>query len=112
MSMESMSLNFALCRDFEFTPYWSLLRLSSWEKGATYITGGAGLRANFYFGPQKRWSLRARGEYSFGYGNMNWYGERIYKLFNKDEEGYVTKYEKPCTPFRGWTYGLSIGYRF
>mgnify|MGYP007133773667 CR=1 FL=1 len=64
MAGESMSLNFAPTEHFEVAPYWNLLRVSHWQGGSTYITGSVGVRANYYFGPEDRWSIRARGEYS------------------------------------------------
>ena len=113
MAGESMSLNFALTEHFEVAPYWNLLRLSHWQGGSTYITGSVGVRANYYFGPEDRWSVRARGEYSWGYGNPDFYMEWIYNIFGDSEEWTdYYKYNKPHTPFKGWNYGISIGYRF
>ena len=111
MAAESMSLNFALTEHFELSPYWNLLRLSNWQHGATYVTGALGARANYYFGKDDRWSVRLRGSYSWGYGNFNWYGEQIYNWFGNDGTSHYEEYEKPCTPFKGWNLGLSIGYR-
>lgn len=110
-AFESMKLNFALGQQFEVGPNWSLLRLSKWKKGATYVTGQAGIHASFYFGPKKRWSLRAKGEYSWGYGNADWWGNLLYNFFDREHEpSYQSDYEKPHTPFKGWIYGVSIGY--
>lgn len=112
MAGESMSVNFKSANHFEVSPYWNLLRLSNWNKGATYVTGSLGLRANYYFGSQDRWSIRVRGEYSWGYGNADWWGEKIYNIFGDSGEWTnYEKYNKPHTPFKGWSYGLSIGYR-
>lgn len=112
MAGESMSLNFALNDHIEVAPCWNLLRLSSWQKGATYVTGTAGLKLNVYFGPEDRWSLRAHGEYSWGYGNGDWWGEKIYNIFgDSGESTYYEEYKKPKTPFKGWQCGLSLGYR-
>lgn len=112
MAGESMSLNFALTRHIEVAPYWNLLRLSSWEKGATYLTGEVGGRANFYFGAEDRWSIRAKAGYSWGYGNSDYYSEMLYNIFGDSEEwtNYY-KYNKPRTPFKGWNFGISVGYR-
>ena len=112
MAGESMSLNFALTKHLEVAPYWNLLRLSSWEKGATYLTGEFGGRINYYFGPKDRWSLRAKGCYSWGYGNSDFYSEMLYNIFGDSEEwtNYY-KYHKPRTPFKGWNFGISVGYR-
>lgn len=113
MAGESMSLNFALTEHFEVAPYWNLLRVSHWQGGSTYITGSVGVRANYYFGPEDRWSIRARGEYSWGYGNPDFYMEWIYNIFGDSEKWTdYYKYNKPHTPFKGWNYGISIGYRF
>lgn len=110
---ESMGLNFALSRHFELSPYWSLLRLSRWHNGATYVTGATGLRANWYFGRKLRWSLRGSCEYSWGYGNSDWWAERIKNIFDdKEEATSYTRRHKPRTPFKGVVYGLSLGYRF
>lgn len=110
-AFESMKLNFALGEQFEVGPNWSLLRLSKRKKGATYVTGQAGIHANLYFGKKKNWSLRARGEYSWGYGNADWWGERLFHWLNPDEEEtHYEHYKTPHTPFKGWIYGISIGY--
>lgn len=109
---ESMSFNFALTENFEVGPSWNLLRLSHRMGGSTYMTGAIGARANYYFGPDDRWSLRARGEYTWGYGNADFYMERLYNIFGDDGQTYYFDYEKPHTPFKGWSLGLSIGYRF
>jgi len=112
MAGESMSLNFAPTEHFEVAPYWNLLRVSHWQGGSTYITGSVGVRANYYFGPEDRWSIRARGEYSWGYGNPDFYMEWIYNIFGDSGEWTeYYKYNKPHTPFKGWSYGISIGYR-
>lgn len=112
-AFESMKLNFAIGECFELGPNWSLLRISKWEHGATYITGEAGAHANFYFGPKKHWSLRAKGGYSWGYGNADWWGEKLFNWLKEDEENtYYEHYKKPHTPFKGWVYGISLGYRF
>lgn len=112
MAGESMSLNFALTEHFEVAPYWNLMRLSSWQKGATYLTGELGCRANYYFGADDRWSLRAKACYSWGYGNADFYSELLYNLFGDSEEWTdYYKYNKPHTPFKGWNFGISLGYR-
>ncbi len=113
MAGESMSLNFALTEHIEVAPYWNLLRLSHWQGGSTYLTGSVGIRANFYFGPEDRWSVRARGDYSWGYGNPDFYKEWIYNIFgDSDEWTNYYEYHKPHTPFKGWNYGISIGYSY
>lgn len=111
MAAESMSLNFALTEHLEVSPYWNLLRLSSWQHGATYVTGAFGARANYYFGTDDKWSIRLRGSYSWGYGNFDWYGEQLYNWFGNDGTSHYEDYKKPCTPFRGWNFGISLGYR-
>lgn len=112
MSGESMSLNFAMGNHFEVAPYWSLLRLSSWQKGATYLTGEFGGRVNFFFDSDNRLSLRAKANYSWGYGNGDFYSELIYNIFGDSEEWTdYYKYNKPKTPFKGWNFGISLGYR-
>lgn len=112
MAGESMSMNFALTEHFEVAPYWNLLRLSKWKKGATYLTGELGARANYYFGADDRWSLRAKACYSWGYGNADFYSELLYNLFgDSDEWTNYYKYNKPRTPFKGWNIGISVGYR-
>lgn len=112
MAGESMSLNFALTEHLEVAPYWNLLRLSSWQHGATYLTGEIGGRINCYFGPDDRWSLRAKANYSWGYGNADFYSELIYNIFGDSGEWTdYYKYNKPHTPFKGWNFGISLGYR-
>lgn len=112
MAGESMSLNFALTKHFEIAPYWNLLRLSNWQKGATYLTGEVGGRLNYYFGSEDRWSLRAKACYSWGYGNADYYSEKLYNIFGDSGESTdYYKYQKPFTPFKGWNFGISLGYR-
>ena len=112
MAGESMSLNFALTKHVEIAPYWNLLRLSRWRHKSTYMTGEIGGRANYYFGSNNRWSLRAKANYSWGYGNADFYAEMLYNIFGDSGEwtNYY-KYNKPHTPFKGWNLGISLGYR-
>lgn len=110
MSAESMGVYIPLGEQFEIQPYWSLLRLSKYKKENVLLTGAFGLTASVYF---ERFSITGFGEYSFGYGNSNWYGERFHNVFVDDDEGvYNEKYDKPCTPFKGWNYGITFGYSF
>lgn len=110
MSAESMGVYIPIGERFEIQPYWSLLRLSKYKKDNVLLTGAFGLSASVYF---DRFSVTGFGEYSFGYGSSNWYGQWFHNIFVDDEEGsYEEKYEKPCTPFKGWNYGITLGYSF
>ena len=70
MAAESMGLYIPIGKNFELQPYWSLLRLSKWQKEKILITGAFGLAT------------------------------------------YYNRYEKPCTPFKGWIYGVTLGFSF
>ena len=94
---------------FELQPYWSLLRLSKWQKEKILITGAFGLAATVYI---KKFSITAYGEYSYGYGNSDWWGETLSNVFTDAEDTYYNRYEKPCTPFKGWIYGVTLGFSF
>ena len=109
MSAESMGVYIPIGEHFELQPYWSLLRLSKWKKEKVIITGAFGLSASVYM---NRFSITGYGEYSFGYGNVDWWGARFNNIFTEEEDTYYTNYEKPCTPFKGWIYGLTLGYSF
>ena len=83
--------------------------LSSWQKEKILITGAFGLAATVYI---KKFSITAYGEYSYGYGNSDWWGETLSNVFTDAEDTYYNRYEKPCTPFKGWIYGVTLGFSF
>ena len=105
----SMGLYIPIGKNFELQPYWSLLRLSKWQKEKILITGAFGLAATVYI---KKFSITAYGEYSYGYGNSDWWGETLSNVFTDAEDTYYNRYEKPCTPFKGWIYGVTLGFSF
>lgn len=107
--VESMSLNFAPCKWFEIGGYWSLLRLSKWREENVRVTGAVGMRSNFYFGPSGRFSLRFMGEYSWGYGNGDFWLEILYTLISEEPYEHIFDYSKPETPFKGWRFGVGVG---
>ncbi len=109
MAAESMGLYIPIGENFELQPYWSLLRLSKWQKEKILITGAFGLAATVYI---KKFSITAYGEYSYGYGNSDWWGETLSNVFTDAEDTYYNRYEKPCTPFKGWIYGVTLGFSF
>ena len=109
MAAESMGLYIPIGKNFELQPYWSLLRLSKWQKEKILITGAFGLAATVYI---KKFSITAYGEYSYGYGNSDWWGETLSNVFTDAEDTYYNRYEKPCTPFKGWIYGVTLGFSF
>lgn len=51
-------------------------------------------------------------KYSYGYGNSDWWGETLSNVFTDAEDTYYNRYEKPCTPFKGWIYGVTLGFSF
>ena len=110
MAAESMGVYIPIGPHFELQPYWNLLRLSKWQEEKIIVTGAFGLAATVYM---KRFSITAYGEYSYGYGNPDWWTETLANVFLEDEEDtYYTRYEKPRTPFKGWVYGLTLGFSF
>lgn len=64
------------------------------------------------YGLYKKFSITAYGEYSYGYGNSDWWGETLSNVFTDAEDTYYNRYEKPCTPFKGWIYGVTLGFSF
>ena len=60
----------------------------------------------------RKFSITAYGEYSYGYGNSDWWGETLSNVFTDAEDTYYNRYEKPCTPFKGWIYGVTLGFSF
>ena len=85
MAAESMGLYIPIGENFELQPYWSLLRLSKWQKEKILITGAFGLAATVYI---KKFSITAYGEYSYGYGNSDWWGETLSNVFTDAEDTY------------------------
>ncbi|NDV64045.1 hypothetical protein [Bacteroides sp. 224] len=110
LSLESMGVNLPLTDNIEVQPYWSLLRVSKYkEQHNNRVTGAFGLTASYYF---KNILLTGFGEYNFGYGNGDWWAENITNLFKgEDNQSYDTQYKRVRTPYKGWVFGLTVGYR-
>ena len=49
MAAESMGLYIPIGKNFELQPYWSLLRLSKWQKEKILITGAFGLYKKVFY---------------------------------------------------------------
>lgn len=109
MSVESMGVYIPIGEYFELQPYWNLLRLSKWREEKIIVTGAFGLAATTYI---NRFSITLFGEYSYGYGNSNWWGEVLSNALTDSDNTYYNKYKKPRTPFKGWIYGLTLGFSF
>lgn len=109
MSVESMGIYIPIGEYFELQPYWNLLRLSKWKDNKMIVTGAFGLASTTYI---KRLSISVFGEYSYGYGNPNWWGEVLSNALTDAEDTYYNRYKKPKTPFKGWIYGITLGFSF